>query len=273
MNERRIAVIAGDGLLPVYWLEKAAEHGFAAVVLAITECSDICELENKAESFFKISAGRLGKILDIVKSMDIKQAVLLGRVDKNDLFAGEGPDDRLIKMITRLNGWDAAGFFRALAVEYQSEGIHLLEQTLFMEDYLASEGNMTQSVEVCDSIMSDMKTGFRLAKSISDMGIGQTVVVKDGVAVAVEALEGTNGAVERSGSLVYGGVVAKVSSEKQDFRFDVPTVGIDTIRCMINAKSAALVIEAGRTLMLDKDAMLDLAARHGIAVFGRMRDA
>lgn len=273
MSKGRLAVIAGDGLLPVYWLENAAGQGYDTVVLGITDRKDMDELQRRAGQFYKVGAGRLGEMLGIIRSLDINSVALLGKVGRNELFAGKGLDDRLARVVSRLSSWNAAGFFSVLEAEFQSEGIELLEQTLFMEDHIACAGNMNDNVDICSSVMSDMEKGFLLAKKVSGTGIGQSLVIKDGTVAAVEALEGTNEAIARSGSLVRGGVVVKVSADNQDLRFDVPTTGIETIKCMIEARSAALVVEAGRTLMLDRSGMLELAAGNGIAVYGRVRDA
>jgi UDP-2,3-diacylglucosamine hydrolase len=272
MKEGTIAVIAGRGMLPIYWLQNAVDRNYKTIVISICDNDSEEQLKKTAQVFFKIPAGRLGEIFELLKNKEIKRAVFLGNVQKEDLLAGIGPDSKLKGIIKRLNGWNAAEFFKALADEFDNEKIELLEQQLFMEDHLAVYGNMTHDIEVSNITRANADKGFYAAKVISNMGIGQTVVIKDGVIAAVEAIEGTNATILRSGSLVTNGIIVKVSADNQDFRFDIPVVGVDTIKAMISAKSSALVVEAGRTLMLDRVDLLKLATQNGIIVLGRKQD-
>ena len=272
MNMGLTAVIAGRGSLPGFWIEKAAEKDTGCIVIDITVSGCDSMLEELSVSFCKINAGRLGDIIVKIKSLGISRAVLVGNLDRSEFFAGSGPDGTMQKLLSGLDDMNASGVFKAIEAVFRNEGIELLEQSLYLEDWLAEEGNMTPGVKIKGNISRDMKKAFELAVAASDLGIGQTVVVKNGIVLAVEALEGTNAAIIRSGELMQGGVVGKAAGGNQDLRFDVPVIGIDTIRIMITAGSSGLIVEAGKTLMLRKAEVLALAAANGIPVYGVKRN-
>lgn len=262
------ALIAGAGMLPVYWAREAAVRGMDIAVISV---SDLVEEELKMLAHYnKTGAGRLGEMIGLIKATGIGQAVFLGKVGWDDIFSGRGPDDRMSALLDSLNNSRNTGaFFTLLAREFHREGIMLLDQTLFMDAYLAKDGMLTPGIKIGGSILKDVDYAFDMAKRVSSLGIGQAVVVKNGAVVAVEAAEGTDNAIKRSGSLVAGGIVAKVSAANHDPRFDVPAVGMNTIKEMIGAGSAALVLEAEKTFVFQKDEVVRLALEHNIPILGK----
>jgi DUF1009 family protein len=194
--------------------------------------------------------------------------VMAGGIRKVNLFGNFRPDLRGIAFLARLKSREDDALLRGVADELASEGIAILESTLCLPHIVAEEGVLTPLSPSAPQ-WGDIRLGFAVAKEIGRLGIGQTVVVKDGVIVAVEAVEGTDAAIERGGSIARSGcVVVKVSKPKQDLRFDVPAVGLDTIKQLHAVKGAVLAVEAGKTILLERDELLREALRCGIAVAG-----
>ncbi len=269
------AVIAGAGMLPVYWAGEASARGLDLAVISISDAVEEEPLKRLAYDYFKTSAGRLGEIIDYIRSSGIDRAVFLGKVGWEELFGGRGPDHRLKEMLGALeNSRNVNAFLKLLAEEFHREGIKLLEQTVFMEAFLAGDGLLTPGIAISDRVLKDMEFAFSMAKKISGLGIGQTVVVKDGAVIAVEAVEGTDQMIKRSGGLVAGGIVAKARAANHDARFDIPAVGLHTVESMIKAGSAGLVLEAQGTFVFQRQEVTRLAQRHNIPIMGmRWTDA
>ena len=193
---------------------------------------------------------------------------MAGGIRKVRLFGSFRPDLRGASFLARLKSRDDDALLRGIANELEKDGITVLESTLCVPQIITTAGVLTRHVP-SDRHWEDIRFGIQVAKEIGRLGIGQTVVVKNGMVIAVEAVEGTDEAIKRSGTLARTGcVVIKVSKPKQDLRFDVPAVGVETIKILRQAGAVALALEAGKTLLLEKDALLAEADAGGIAVVG-----
>jgi hypothetical protein len=193
---------------------------------------------------------------------------MVGGIKKVKLFSNFRPDLRGAAFLARVRSREDDQLLRGVAGELEKDGIRVLESTLFLSEIIPTEGVLTRRAPTLEE-WHDIRLGFETAKEIGRLGIGQCVVVKRRVVVAVEAVEGTDAAIRRGGELGRDGFVAvKVSKPQQDLRFDVPAVGLETIRIMRELKGAALAVEAGKTILIEKDELIAEAERAGIAVVG-----
>lgn len=263
---KRMGLIAGEGMLPVIWAEAAQKHGVDLVTIGITPTTEEDSLRPLSHTFHAISVGQLDTIIATLREEGITEAVMMGKVQKTQLYQGLAMDQRLMRLLTGLQVKNDDAILLALVEEMAKDGITFVEQTRFMECQMAEEGNLIPEIEVSDPLRADMEYGFQIAKEIGRLDIGQTVVVKGGAVVAVEAIEGTDQTIIRSGTLTRGAVVAKVSKPQQDLRFDMPTVGLVTMQNLVAVQAKGLVVEAGQTFFIQREEVLQLAREHGIAV-------
>ena len=193
---------------------------------------------------------------------------MAGQIAPKNLFDLR-PDWKALLMLARLKERNAESIFAAIADELRKIDIELLPATSFLEDYLAPAGLMVGS-RLSRREEEDIDLGWKTAKEIARMDVGQTVVVKDGTVLALEGFEGTNEAIKRGGKLAReGAVVVKVAKPNQDMRFDVPVIGVETIRVANDAHIRVIAVEAGKTLLLERDAIIDLAQTGGLSIVGR----
>ena len=263
---KTIGLLAGVGRLPVEFARAARGMGCAVVTIALLPDCDQ-ELTAVSDKFFAISIGQLDAIMTKLKLEQVSEVTLLGKVTKELLFTGQvTADRRLMKLLATLPDHKDDTIMRSFAHELITEGIAVLDQTKLIAALMPSHGILTQCQPTA-ATLDDMKFGFAVARQIGGMDIGQTVVVKQGAVLAVEAIEGTDACIRRGGQLGGGGViVAKAAKPGQDMRFDVPGVGVETIRSMLDAKAVGLVIEAGKTLLVDREAVIALADAHDISI-------
>jgi len=267
LRENRIGIIAGSSSFPLMLARAAQANGFS-VVACCHRGETNPEMANIVEQAVWIKLGELGRIIETFKNSGVTQVALAGGINRVKLFGGVKLDARGMKLIARLKSVKDDIIMRGIADELLTEGIEVIECTRFMEDQLAKEGQIslrTPSVEE----LKDIEVGVQAVTALSSQDIGQTVVVKEGVIIAVEAIEGTDRTIKRAGEL--GGanaVVVKFSKTTQDLRFDVPTIGMKTIASMVEAKAKVLAIEAGRCLILDPEEVIELANRHKISIVG-----
>jgi DUF1009 family protein len=272
----RIGLIAGNGTFPFLALRGARSLGHEVTIVAVKE-EAFPELEAEAKAagadLHWVSLGHLGRCIKILRSAGITQAVMAGQVKHVKIFSGIVPDLTLLSVLTRLKARNTDALISAVADVMRGEGIELLDSTVFLEPLLAREGLLTSRAPN-DEEREDFQFGYRMADAIAGLDIGQTIAVKDKAVVAVEAMEGTDEVIARAGHLAGAGVrIVKVAKPKQDMRFDVPVVGLATIHAMRVAGATGLSIDAGRTLMLDRDQLLAAANQAGIAIVGRERSA
>jgi hypothetical protein len=212
--------------------------------------------------------GQLNRLLKFFSQNKIHHAIMAGQLAPKNLFDLR-PDWKALLLLGKLKERNAESIFAAIADELSAIDVDLLPATTFLEDCLASEGLIAGS-KLSKSEKEDVDLGWKIAKEISRLDIGQTVIVKDGTVVAVEALEGTNDAIKRGGALAReNAVMVKVAKPNQDMRFDVPVIGVETLRVAAEAKLRVIAVEAGKTLFLERDAITNLAGRSKISIVAR----
>lgn len=265
-----IGLIAGNGRFPIIFAENAKKLGYT--VSAVAHIGEtVPELEQAVDRIHWIRIGQFNKLIKALKDDGIRQAVMLGGIKKTHLFSDVRPDLRAIALFSRLKLWKDDGILRAIANEIESEGIQICESTFGLHNILVPEGPLSKR-RPTGKEQEDIEFGWIMAKEIGQLDIGQCVVVKDRVVVAVEAVEGTDEAIRRGGALARkGAVVVKRSKPQQDLRFDLPAVGPKTIEVMQEVKAMVLAVEAERTIFLDREEMMELANRAGIAIVGIAR--
>jgi len=281
----RYGLIAGNGKFPFMVLEGAKRAGASLAVVAIREETDP-EIDRAAEAaggrVIWVGIGQLGKMIRFFKREGVEQAMMAGQVKHVQIFSGAVPDARMLKMILRLPRRNTDALIGAVADELWHEGIKLIDSTHFLQDQLPQPGTLTKR-EPGERERGDIEYGLEIAREIARLDLGQTIVIRAGACVAIEAMEGTDATIRRAGEVVWGtsekpgrkrsGVfssagltVVKVAKPDQDMRFDVPVVGGPTIESMIAAGASCLCITAGKTLMFDRDEMLALANENKIAI-------
>lgn len=239
------------------------------MVAVAHEGETLPELSTLVAGITWIKVGELERIIRTFQQSGIDRAVMAGGIRKAALLEHFAPDARAQRFLAGLSSWGDDSLLRGVAAELESEGIQVVASTLFLSTILAPEGPLTAGSPT-EAQWQDIRHGFAVAKAIGRWDIGQSVVVKSGMVLAVEAIEGTDATIRRGGR--QGAVVIKVSKPQQDLRFDVPAVGPETIRVCQETGVAVLALEAGRTLLLDKDDVLRLAEDAGVIVVGAAPD-
>jgi UDP-2,3-diacylglucosamine hydrolase len=263
----RIGLIAGNGRFPIIFADNARKLGYHVSAVA-HEGETEPELAGHVDRIHWIKIGQLNKLIKAFKEDGVHQAVMLGGIKKTHVFTTLRPDFRTLALATRVALWKDDDILRELAKELEREGIIICESTFGLEGILVEEGPLTARTP-SEKEWEDIRYGWEVAQDIGRLDIGQCVVIKDRVVVAVEAVEGTDGAIKRGGDLAKGGaVVVKRSKPQQDLRFDLPAVGPRTIEVMASVKASVLAIEAGRTILLDREIMLEKAKSARIAIVG-----
>jgi UDP-2,3-diacylglucosamine hydrolase len=265
-NQKSWGLIAGNGRFPFLVLEGARSQGIDMAVIAIKEEAD-SELSKYAARLHWVSLGELSKTIDLLHQEGVTQAVMAGQVKHSKIFSSIRPDWKLAKLLFSLPRKNTDSLIGAVAKVLEDEGIRLVDSTLFLKPLLSDAGILTGRAPTADE-SADMAYGLGVARNIASMDIGQTVVVSSQACVAVEAMEGTDETIARAARIAAGKplVVVKVSKPKQDMRFDVPVVGLPTIAAMKAAGATALAIDAQRTLLFDRDALIAAANDAKIAI-------
>ena len=266
-NGQRIGLIAGNGRFPIIFAENARRLGYAVSAVAhIGETEP--ELERHVERIHWIKIGQLNKLIKAFKEDGVQQAVMLGGIKKTHVFTTVRPDLRTLSIAGRLRAFKDDAILREFAAELEREGIRIRESTFGLNGILVEESPLTKR-RPTKKEWDDIRYGWDVAHEIGRLDVGQCVVVKDRVIVAVEAVEGTDQAIRRGGELAgEGAVVVKRCKPQQDLRFDLPAIGPKTIQVMAAVKATALAVEAGRSVLLDRQEMIHQAERAGIAVVG-----
>ena len=263
----RIGLIAGSGRFPIIFAENARRLGY--MVSAIAHIGETApELEECVDRIHWIRIGQFSKALNALKGDGVSQVVLLGGIKKTHVFTTVRPDLRAIMLFRRLRNWKDDGILRAVAEELEQEGIQICESTFGLEGILVEPGTLTKRAPTKKE-WEDIRFGWEIAHETGRLDVGQCVVVKDRAVVAVEAVEGTDEAIKRGGLLAKtGAVVVKRSKPNQDLRFDLPAIGPTTVETMCSVKASVLAIEAGRTVLLDREEMLRQANAARLAIVG-----
>jgi UDP-2,3-diacylglucosamine hydrolase len=285
----KLGLIAGNGHFPFLLLDAARVHGFTVVVAAIKEETDpAIDMRAKADPNVRVhwmSLGELSRLIETFQAEGVKRAVMAGQVKHKQIFSSIRPDWRLAKLLLNLRTRSTDVLLGAVAKVLGDEGIELISSTQFLEPLLAKAGVLTRRAPD-EQEQKDIAYGRTVARAIAGYDLGQTVVIAGQACVAVEAMEGTDATIERAGALfrsleaedaVREGAnesttlrraltVVKVAKPNQDMRFDVPVVGVPTIRTMQQAGATCLALEAGRTLMFDPEGIVTAADAAGIAI-------
>ncbi len=261
-------LIAGNGQFPLLVLEAAQSRGIEMVVAAIREEASP-ELEARAARLHWLGLGELSRLIEIFKQEGVKRAVMAGQVKHTRIFSSIRPDWRLVRVLMSLREKSTDALIGGVAKVLLEEGIALEDSTLFLEPLLAGEGVLTTRAPN-EEERRNLEYGRKVARGLARWDIGQTIVVADGAAVAVEAMEGTDATIRRAAELAHGKplTVVKVSKPGQDMRFDVPVVGLPTIQVMQECGATALSLDAGKTLIFNRDEMMAEADEVGITIVG-----
>lgn len=269
----KIGLIAGNGRFPFLVLDAARSLGYDVTVIALTEeaskeIDEAAAREPKAAVHW-ISIGQLGTFLKILKDAGLTQAVMAGQVKHIKIFGGFVPDLTAMALLSRVKAMNTDALIAAVADLMREHGVELVNSTAFLQPLLAGAGQLSDR-RPSESERKDLEFGYRMADTIAGLDIGQTIAVKHLAVVAVEAMEGTDETIARAGHLAGDGVsIVKVAKPNQDMRFDVPIVGLATIQAMRAAGAKVLSIDAGRTLIFDREAFFSAANEARIAIVGR----
>lgn len=264
-KDKTLGIIAGGGGFPLLVAEAANRQGYRVVAVAHEGETDPL-LAEKVDEIVWIRLGQLGRLIKALKARQVRQALMAGTIRKRRMFEDVRPDLKAIAVMSRLAIFHDDDVLRALARELGKEGIQIVPSTLCLPELLAPPGCLTRRKPSREE-RTDIAFGWQIAKAVGRLDIGQCVVVRKKTVLAIEAIDGTNATITRGGTL--GGekaVVVKVCKPQQDFRFDVPAVGLETLKVMAEVKASALAIEAGKTLIFDREAAVAFADRSGIAI-------
>jgi DUF1009 family protein len=281
----KLGLIAGNGRFPFLLLEAARAQGLSVVVAAIREETD-AEIDQRAAADERItvewfSLGELSRLIEHFHKQGVTKGVMAGQVKHKQIFSSIRPDWRLAKLLLSLPNRSTDRLLGAVAKVLGDEGIELMSSTVFLEPLLAEEGVLSARAPD-EEERKNIAYGLGVARAVAGFDIGQTVVVAAQACVAVEAMEGTDAAIERAGLLMRTLedeastlerrlTVVKVAKPNQDMRFDVPVIGMATVEAMIRAGASCLSVEAGRTLLFDRGRLMERAAEAGIAIVGTLR--
>jgi UDP-2,3-diacylglucosamine hydrolase len=272
----RYGLIAGNGRFPFMVVAGARQAGVSLSVVAIREETDP-NIEQEVERLTWVGIGQLGRMIRFFKAERVEKAIMAGQVKHVQIFSGAVPDARMLKMLLKLQRRNTTSLIGAVAAELASEGIDLIDSTFFLQDHLPVAGNLTQRKPNAAE-RADLEYGLEIAREMSRLDLGQTIVVRGKACVAIEAMEGTDETIRRAGELLRANqrqrlrlttgalTVLKLSKPDQDMRFDVPVVGVPTIEVMAEAGATCLCLTAGKTLMFDRDQMIAVADKHKIAI-------
>ena len=262
---QKIGLIAGNGTFPIAFAQAAKQKGIQVIAVA-HEGETSPELAQWVDGIFWIKVGQLGKLISIFKEQGVSDVIMAGGIKKTHLFSGALPDLRGMALLAKMVYKKDDFILRGVAAELESEGITVRESTLYLDSIIAAPGVLTKR-KPSKAEQQDIDFGWQMAKEIGKLDIGQTVLVKGQAVLAVEAIEGTDEAIRRGGSLCkQGAVVVKVCKPQQDLRFDLPAIGTQTIKTMAEVKASCLAIEAGKTIIIEREAVIADADKAGIAI-------
>ncbi len=264
---KNIGIIAGGGQFPLLFIEAARKAGRRVVVVAHKGETEP-QVADAADSACWIKLGQLGKLLSFLKKEKVRETVFLGTINKTRIFRDVFPDFKALSLWNKIDRKQDDAILRAIAATIEEEGIKVSESTMYLEDLLFPQGVLTRK-KLSKEHVADIEFGWKIARDIGRLDIGQCVVVRDRSVLAIEAIEGTDAAIKRGGTL--GGekaVVIKLRKPGQDFRFDLPATGIKTIESIANVKGSVLAVEAGQSLLFDREKMITEADKAGVVVVG-----
>jgi DUF1009 family protein len=264
----KLGIIAGNGVYPRLLADSARRAGVKRIVAAAFTDETDGRLTAQVDEIHWMRVGQLAKLLNCFRNAGVANAIMAGQIAPKNLFDLR-PDWKTLLLLARLKRRNAESIFAAIGDELAAAGITLLPATAFLEEHVAPIG-LIAGRKLTRREEDDVTFGFEIAREVSRLDIGQTVIVKNGTVLAVEGFEGTNEAIKRGGAL--GGknaIMVKVAKPNQDMRFDVPVIGVATIEVATEAHLRVIAIESGRTLLLEREALVEAAARSNLSVVAR----
>jgi len=264
----QIGIIAGTGELPELIARDAKDRGYKVITIALENLASSA-LNDISDEIKWINVGKLGALIDALKDSGVSEAIMAGKVPKSLLYKSKiTPDLRAVKLLFSLKDTSDDSILNAPAKELAKEGINIINTAAFSPHLLTPAGVLTK-VDPSKEEWAEIEFGFRIAKAIGELDIGQTVVVKGKAVMSVEAIEGTDEAILRGGKLAgAGAVVVKVSKPQQDMRLDVPVIGPTTLQSMIDVRARVLAIEAERSIIIHRSKLIKEAEESGISIVG-----
>lgn len=261
----KLGLIAGNRKFPILFADAARKKNFYIVAIAVK--GDTCpKLKKFVDKVYWLGINEFHRLGEIFQSEGVKKIVMAGQISPRRLFSKDiGRNEELKELLAGIKDKKADTIFSAIAEKLERCGLQLLNSTLFLEDFLPEKGTLTKR-EPDFSEWEDIYFGLKLAGQVAHLDIGQTIATKNKAIVAVEALEGTDRLIRRAGKIARGVVIVKVSRPNQDMRFDIPVVGLTTIKNLLKAKAGCLVIEAKKTLFIDREASIELADKKGLSI-------
>ena len=262
----RIGLIAGNGRFPIIFAQAARKKGVEVIAIGINEETSK-DLEKFVNKIYWLGVGELDRLLKILREENLRSIVMAGQVKHKLLFDKNIKiDERMRFLLGSLKNKKTDSIIGAVAKLLELKGIKVLSSIIFLSEYLPKKGVLTKQLPD-ERVLKDIDFGRKIAKAIAGLDIGQSVVVKDRVVLAVESIEGTDEAIRRAERYGKDGIVViKVTKPRQDMRFDVPVIGPDTIKLLQEVKAACIAIEAKKTLIIDKLETLRLAEASGISI-------
>ena len=267
MKSLPIGLIAGGGQFPLLFARAARKQGRAVVAAAHVNESDPT-LASEVDHLCWVKLGQLGKIIKHFKKNGVTEAVFAGAITKTRIFKDVLPDFKGLSLWNKIDARQDDAILRAVAQSLEQEGIQVLASTIYLEHLLFPAGVLTRKKPTAGEV-EDIRFGWKIAREIGRLDIGQCVVVRERTVLAVEAIEGTDATIRRGGKLAdKGAVVVKLKKPGQDFRFDLPATGSATIATLAEVGGSVLAVEAGQSLLFDRETMIAAAEQAGIAVVG-----
>src|SRR5947199_6938075 len=263
-----LGIIAGNGVYPRILAAAARKAGVKKIVAAAFADETDPSIDKQADVVEWLRVGQLGRLLKFFREHEVHLAIMAGQIAPKNLFDLR-PDVKALVVLAKLKQRNAESIFAAIANELAKVDVHVLPATTFLEDELAAKG-LVGGAKLSRAEEEDVELGWKVAKEIARLDIGQTIIVKNGTVLAVEAFEGTNDAIKRGGALAReGAVMIKVAKPNQDMRFDVPVIGVETIKVAAEAKLRVIAIEARNTLLLGTKSIGDLATHTKLSIIAR----
>ena len=261
-------IIAGAGTFPIQIAREAKRRGLTVIAIGLKDWVSPA-MAAEADTYTEVSVGQLGKLIEELKTRGVRQAVMAGKVTKGAAFDPRVEfDATAIGILARVRDFSVGGLLGAVADRLAKDGITLVDSSTYLQDALCPPGPLTRRAPSAEE-QHDIEIGMSAARRLAELDVGQTVVVRRSVVVAVEALEGTDAAIARAGTLAKGNlVVVKMAAPKQDMRFDLPVLGLRTIEIAQTAGVTCIAVESGKTVLLDRSELVAVAERAGISLIG-----
>ncbi|MBO8143092.1 MAG: UDP-2,3-diacylglucosamine diphosphatase LpxI [Thermodesulfobacterium sp.] len=266
VEDNKIGLISGEGEFPVILARSLKDKNYEIIAVCFSNGQKE-RLKKFVSEVFKISIGQLGKLIKIFKEREVKNLVFLGKIDKSYALRVGIPDFKALALWKNLKNREDNSILKSVIEELEKEGFVVRGPSEFLQEFLTPEGIFTKRAPTAEE-WEDIKYGFKIAKIIGSLDVGQCVVVKDKMTVAVEAMEGTDATILRAGRLRKNTVVIKVAKPIQDLRMDLPVVGLKTVETLVKSNAKVLVLEAGKTFFLQKEEAVKLANKHKISIVG-----